>query len=151
MRANVNLFWILTGFFIIAAIGYTVWNVIFNSQELATQSISGPGTPIEWVGTVALALCAILTAFIGFYLNRVHKAQGGELPADNASANIDDDDPELGFFSPFSWWPIVLAASIGLVFLGLAAGFWISIIGACVAVIALVGWTYEYYRGLFAR
>jgi hypothetical protein len=151
MRANVNLFWILTGFFIIAAIGYTVWSIVFNSQQLATQSISGPGTPIEWVGTVALFLCAMLTAFIGFYLNRVHKAQGNELPSDNVNANIDDDDPELGFFSPFSWWPIVLAASIGLVFLGLAAGFWIAIIGACVAIIALVGWTYEYYRGLFAR
>jgi hypothetical protein len=151
MRANVNLFWILTGFFLIAAIGYTVWSLIFNAQELATQSIAGPGTPIEWVGTVALTLCAILTAFIAFYLSRVHRAQGGELPADTASANIDDDDPELGFFSPFSWWPIVLAASIGLVFLGLAAGFWISIIGTCVAVIALVGWTFEYYRGLFAR
>jgi hypothetical protein len=151
MRANVNLFWILTGFFILAAVAYTVWNVIFNAQELATQSMAGPGAPIEWVGTIALALCAVLAAFIAFYLSRVHKAQGGELPADNVNANIDDDDPELGFFSPFSWWPIVLAASIGLVFLGLAAGFWISIIGVGVATIALVGWTYEYYRGLFAR
>jgi hypothetical protein len=151
MRANVNLFWILTGFFFIAAIGYTVWSLIFNAQELATKSSAGSGAPIEWVGTVALTLCGILTAFIAFYLSRVHRAQGGELPADIATANIDDDDPELGFFSPFSWWPIVLAASIGLVFLGLAAGFWIAIIGACVAVIALVGWTYEYYRGLFAR
>jgi hypothetical protein len=151
MRANVILFWILTVFFAIAAVGYTVWSYLFNLQELATQSVTGPGTPIEWVGTVALALCAVLTAFIAFYLSRVHRAQAGELPEDSVNANIDDGDPELGFFSPFSWWPIILAASAALVFLGLAVGFWVSIIGVGVASIALVGWTYEYYRGLFAR
>jgi hypothetical protein len=151
MRANIILLWILTVFFTVAAIGYTVWNFLFNAQELATQSITGPGTPVEWVGTVALLLCAILAAFIAFYLSRVHKAQDGDLPEDSVNANIDDGDPELGFFSPYSWWPIILAASAGLVFLGLAVGFWIAIIGVCIAAIALVGWTYEYYRGFFAR
>jgi hypothetical protein len=151
MRANVILFWILTWFFVVAGVAYTVWSLIFNAQQLATQSVTGPGTPIEWVGTIALALCAVLAAFIAFYLGRVHKAQGGELPEDSVNANIDDGDPELGFFSPYSWWPIILAASLGLVFLGLAVGFWVSIIGIGVGAIALVGWTYEYYRGLFAR
>ena len=151
MRANVILFWILTGFFIVAGLGYTVWSLIFNAQQLATQSVTGPGAPIEWVGTVALGLCAVLSGFIAFYLSRVRKAQGGDLPEDNVNGNIDDGDPELGFFSPFSWWPIILAASAATVFLGLAVGFWISIIGACVGIVALVGWTFEYYRGLFAR
>ncbi|MGY4858234.1 aa3-type cytochrome oxidase subunit IV [Cryobacterium sp. AP23] len=151
MRANVILFWILTGFFVLAGITYTVWSLIFNAQQLATQSVTGPGTPIEWVGTVALGLCAVLSAFIAFYLSRVHRAQGGELPEDRITANIDDGDPEMGFFSPYSWWPIILAASAALLFLGLAVGIWISIIGVCVGAIALVGWTYEYYRGLFAR
>ena len=155
MRANIRLFWVLAGFFIVADIAYTVWNLIFNAQRLATQSISGggagAGAPVEWVGTVVLGLTAVLAAFIAFYLGRVHKAQGGELPQDVATANIDDDAPELGFFSPFSWWPIILAASIATVFLGLAVGFWLCFIGAGVAVIALVGWTYEYYRGLFGR
>jgi len=151
MRANIILFWILAGFFFVATAGYTVWSVIFNAQQLATTSISGPGTPIEWVGTIALGLCGILAAFIAFYLARVRNAQGGELPEDSVNGNIDDGDPELGFFSPFSWWPITLAAALGLVFLGLAVGFWVSIIGVGVGLIALVGWTYEYYRGLFAR
>ncbi|MBX0299363.1 cytochrome c oxidase subunit 4 [Cryobacterium sp. 1639] len=151
MRVNVILFWILTGFFVLVTIAYTVWSLIFNAQQLASQSVTGPGTPIEWVGTVALGLSAVLSAFIAFYLSRVHRAQGGELPEDTVGANIDDGDPEMGFFSPYSWWPIILAASLGLIFLGLAVGFWISIIGVGVATIALVGWTYEYYRGLFAR
>ena len=151
MRANVILFWILAGFFLLATVVYTVWSWIFNTQDLATKSISGPGAPIEWVGTVALGLCAVLAAFIAFYLGRVQAAQGGMLPEDSVNANIDDGDPEVGFYSPFSWWPILLAASAALLFLGLAVGIWISIIGVGIGVITLVGWTYEYYRGFFAR
>jgi len=37
------------------------------------------------------------------------------------------------------------------VFLGLAVGLWIAAIGAAIAVVALVGWVYEYYRGYFVR
>jgi hypothetical protein len=40
-----------------------------------------------------------------------------------------------------------LAASAALCFLGLAIGFWIAIIGAVFGVVALVGWTFEYFSG----
>ncbi len=46
---------------------------------------------------------------------------------------------------------MILAAGAASVFLGLAVGIWIAIIGGGLAIIALVGWTYEYYRGYFAR
>ena len=97
------------------------------------------------------ALAAVLSGFIAFYVGRVRAAQGGELPEDRLDANIDDGDAELGFFSPWSWWPIVLAGAAALTFLGLAVGTWISFIGVPLGVIALVGWVYEYYRGNFAR
>ena len=140
MRANVNLFWILTAFFAIMAVVYTVWGLLDTSQGR-----------VEWAGTFALALCSLLSLLIGFYLSRVHSAQGGELPEDRLDANIDDGDPEAGFFSPWSWWPIMLAASTALLFLGLAVGFWICFIALAIGLISLVGWVYEYYRGLFAR
>ncbi|GAA1953184.1 cytochrome c oxidase subunit 4 [Agromyces allii] len=142
MRANVVLFWILAGFFAVAAAIYIVWTTL--------SGIEANGGP-EWVGLVAISLSAVLAAFIAFYLGRVHKAQGAELPEDRLDANIDDGDPELGFFSPWSWWPIMLAGSAALLFLGLAVGFWISFIAVGVGVISLVGWVYEYYRGNFAR
>src|SRR6478609_12209054 len=134
MRANVVLFWLLAVFFVLAAIAYTIWSWLDHNS-------------IEWVGTVAITLSGVLSAFIAFYLGRVHKAQGGQLPEDRLDANIDDGDPELGFFSPWSWWPICLAAGAALAFLGLAVGFWIAFIAVPIAVIALVGWVYEYYRG----
>jgi membrane protein implicated in regulation of membrane protease activity len=140
MKANVNLFWILAVFFAIVDVTYIVW------------SLNDPfhGT-IEWAGATALTLSVLLALFLGFYLNRVHRHQGGELPEDILSANIDDGDPELGFYSPWSWWPIMLAASAALLFLGLAVGVWICVVAVGVGVISLVGWTYEYYRGMFAR
>ena len=103
------------------------------------------------MGFVGLMLCGILSALIAFYLARTHAAQGGELPEDRLDANIDDGDAEQGFFSPWSWWPIMLAGGAALLFLGVAIGVWIAIIGAAVVTISLVGWTYEYYRGNFGH
>jgi hypothetical protein len=57
----------------------------------------------------------------------------------------------MGFFSPWSWWPLILAAAAGLLFLGLAIGQWIIFFGGGLLIIALVGWVYEYYRRLFAH
>lgn len=140
MQANARLFWLLAAFFGLLAAVYAIWT-----------AIDAANNQVEWVGTIALALSAGLGLLIAFYLGRTHAAQGGELPEDRLDANIDDGDPELGFFSPWSWWPILLAASAALLFLGLAAGFWMCFIALGVGVISLVGWTYEYYRGLFAR
>lgn len=141
MIANVRLFWVLCGFFALAAAGYLIWSL---NDPLHAQRI-------EYVGFVGLMLCGILSALIAFYLARTHAAQGGELPEDRLDANIDDGDAEQGFFSPWSWWPIMLAGGAALLFLGVAIGVWIAIIGAAVVTISLVGWTYEYYRGNFGH
>ena len=138
MRANINIFYLLTGFFLLADIVYSVWALITYGR-------------VEFVGTVGLTLVAVMAAFIGFYLQRSYRAQGGELPEDRADAGIDDGDPELGFFSPWSWWPITLAGSAALAFLGLAVGVWILAIAVAIFVVAIIGWVYEYYRGRFAR
>lgn len=138
MRVNSVLFWILTVFFVVVAAIYGFWTVIDTGQ-------------LEWVGTIAIALSGILSGFIAFYLDRVFAAQGGDLPEDRLDANIDDGDAELGFFSPWSWWPIMLAGALALFMLGLAVGFWISFIAVGILAISIVGWVYEYYRGLFAR
>ncbi|WP_368496253.1 cytochrome c oxidase subunit 4 [Herbiconiux sp. A18JL235] len=139
MRVNTNLFWILAVFMVLAATAYTVWSLIWYDGE------------VEWVGTVAISLTAILSGFLAFYLGKVHKSQGGELPEDRLDSNIDDGDPEMGFYSPWSWWPIVLAFGGALLVLGLAVGFWVCFIAAAVTLVAIVGWVYEYYRGNFAR
>ena len=144
MRTNVGLWWLLFFFFLIVAGVYTAWNILAHPDLALVQAI-------EWVGTVALLFTSLMSALIAFYIGRVHKAQGGDLPEDTLTADIDDGDPELGEFSPWSWWPIVLASSAALAMIGLAIGTWIMPIGIAVFLVAIVGWVFEYYRGHFAR
>ena len=149
MRTNKNLFWILAVFFLVADVAYIIWNLVeYNNVTLEAQP---PQHPIEWVGAIAIGLSGVLSALIAFYVGATRRAQGGELPEDRLDAEIDDGDPEVGFFSPWSWWPMVLALGAALVFLGFAVGIWICFIGAPLAFLAIIGWYYEYYRGNFAR
>lgn len=146
MRVNANLFWILAAFFGAAGVLYTVWSYIDSTTNPHPTS-----TGVEWVGTVGIALATILSIFIAFYLTITRRAQGGELPEDRPDAAIDDGDPEVGHFSPWSWWPMFLALGLALMFLGFAAGTWITFIGAPVVLLSVIGWVYEYYRSNFAR
>lgn len=140
MRSNIILWWIIGVFFLVVAGVYTGWNLLDEYHG-----------KVEWVGTVALLFTAFMSAMIAVYLRKTYKAQGGELPEDVLTADIDDGDPELGEFSPWSWWPLVLAGSAGVFIVGLAVGQFLLPIGLAIFVVAIVGWVYEYYRGHFAR
>ena len=140
MKSNVVIFWILTGYFVLIAAVYTFWNFALHGRP-------------EWAGTVGILLSGALSAFIASYLGLVKKKQGGVLIEDTEDGDIDDGDPEIGEFSPWSWWPIVLAFSLALFVLGLCIGqhFWLTFLALPLVPIAVVGWVYEYYRGHFAR
>lgn len=144
MRSNIVLWWVIAGFFFLMAIVYTVWNILDSPGEPLVQQI-------EWAGSTALTFTGFMGVLIAYYIGKVYKAQNGELPEDILTSDIDDGDPEVGEFSPWSWWPVTLAGAAALVILGLAVGQWIMYIGAAVVLVALVGWVYEYYRGHFAR
>lgn len=148
MRANVILFAILAVFFVLADVVYIAWSI------LDPQVPVEPGKwwqGIEWVGALAILLSGILGGFISFYIGMSRRGQGGLLPEDRLDAEIDDGEAEQGFFSPWSWWPIMMALSGSLVVTGLAVGIWISIIGGAVLLVSVIGWQYEYYRGHFAH
>lgn len=138
MKTNINLFWVLTAFFTLLTAVYVVWEILAVGR-------------VEWVGAVAIGLCAVLSLFIGFYLRLVYRNQGGELAEDRLDADIDDGDAEQGFFSPWSWWPVALAGAAAIGFLGLSISFWIVAYAVPLVLVALVGWVYEYYRGNFGR
>ncbi len=144
MKTNVSLWWLLTAFFFVVFALYTGWNLIANGQPVLWNRI-------EWVGSTALLFTVFMGAMIAFYIGRVHKAQRGELPEDRLTADIDDGDPEIGEFSPWSWWPLVLAFSAAVFIVGIAVGQFLLPIGLAIFVVAIVGWVYEYYRGYFAR
>ncbi|GGH40276.1 aa3-type cytochrome oxidase subunit IV [Microbacterium album] len=140
MRSHIGIWWLLAVFFAVLTVGYTVWNLISHGE-------------VEWVGTMALLFSIFMAAMVAFYVQLVYRAQKGvELPEDRDDADIDDGDSEMGEFSPWSWWPIVLAGSAAVAIVAIAVGATFLLpIGIGVLVIAIVGWVYEYYRGYFAR
>lgn len=138
MKSNVVILNILGIYFFVVAVIYTVWNLI------AIQEV-------EWAGSVAILLSAALAWMIAYYLSRTHKAQGGELAEDLPMADIDDGDPEIGEFAPWSWWPFVLAGGAGIIMVGLSVGIWLALFALPLVPVAVTGWVYEHYRGRFAR
>jgi len=104
----------------------------------------------EPVGVVGLFLTAGLSLMVGWYLWFTSRHIDAR-PEDDPQAPIEAAAGEYGFFSPHSWWPLPLAASAAVVFLGAAAGWWIAVIGVVLSAFALVGWVYEYWRGAHAH
>src|ERR1700742_1943001 len=146
MGTTWKLFLILAVFCFLACGGYIAWGVLDNTFGNASD-VGG----WEPVGVIGLALVGALCSLISFYTWRLHRAQGGELPEDRSDALIDDGEAEQGFFSPWSWWPITLGASVALMFLGLAVGNWICFIAVPLAGVSVVVLIYEYQRGYFGH
>jgi len=145
MRSHIGIWWLLAGFFLLCAIVYPVWNILAFPHRVWYVAV-------EWAGSTALLFGFFMSAMIAFYVQRVYKGQQGvELPEDSDDADIDDGDAELGEFSPWSWWPLVLAASAAIAILSLAVAHFLIPVALGLFVIAIVGWVYEYYRGYFAR
>jgi hypothetical protein len=138
MKTNIAVLYVLAAYFVVLTAVYTVWAHIEWGYT-------------EWVGSIAIALSAVLSMFIAFYLQIQNKNQGGLLPEDRLDAEIDDGEPELGYFSPWSWWPVSLAAGAALAMVGMSVGVWVAFYALPLVLIGLVGWTYEYYRGYFGR
>ncbi|HET7414180.1 MAG TPA: cytochrome c oxidase subunit 4 [Arthrobacter sp.] len=104
----------------------------------------------EWVGIIGLLLITGLCAMIGFYLGFTGRRVGAR-PEDRTDGEIHEGAGEQGHFSPWSWWPLVLGAACAVGFLGLAIGWWIVFIAGGFAIVALIGWVYEYSRGSHAH
>lgn len=112
--------------------------------------------PVYWfmsedpTGTTALVLTLCLTLFITLYLLLVAR-RTGQGPEDNEDAEVSEGAGELGFFSPYSWWPLWSALTFAVIGLGVVLGWWLAIIGAGFLVVAVLGWVFEYYRGAHAH
>ena len=133
MKVETKLFAYLTPFFLVVAVVY--------------------GYLVEWtepVGYLALFLTAGMSGMIAYYIGFTGRRVGPR-PEDRLDAEIHEGSGEQGFFSPWSWWPLLLGIACAIGFLGMAVGWWVLYIGAGLAVVALVGWVFEYSRGNHAH
>lgn len=104
----------------------------------------------DWTGTTALVMTTLLCVLLGFYLIVVAR-QIPPRPEDRLDGEIIDGAGELGFFPPYSWWPLYCSLAFTAIVLGVVFGWWLFIIGAALGLFTLIGWIYEYYRGAHAH
>lgn len=132
MKAETWIFGICTVFFVLISPAY--W---FLSKDPT--------------GTSALVMTALLTLLVTFYLG-FHARNMEPRPEDLKEAEIADGAGELGFFPPYSWWPLWCAATLAVSVFAIAMGaWWLFIIGIGLGALALCGWVFEYYRGEHAH
>jgi hypothetical protein len=74
------------------------------------------------------------------------------LPEDDEEGEIAEGAGEYGFFSPHSWWPLVIGLGAAVTALGLVyLAWWMILLGVVVLMSGVTGLLFEYYRGEFVR
>jgi Cytochrome c oxidase subunit IV len=128
MKAEAWIFAICAIFFLLVAPAY--WFITY-----------------DWTGTSALTMTFLLALLVTFYLG-FHASRMEPRPEDRSDAEIADGAGELGFFPPYSWWPMWCGLTLATIVFGIAmSAWWLSIIGVGLGALALCGWIFEYYRG----
>ncbi len=135
MHIEARLFEILTAFFVLAAIVYGTLTHVFERGG------------IEWAGTTGLVmsagLCLISGTFFRFVARRLDTR-----PEDYEDAEIADGAGELGFYSPHSWWPVLVALSASVTAVGVALWLpWLIVAGGAFVIASAAGLVFEYYVG----
>jgi hypothetical protein len=132
MKVETRLFLWMAPFFTFLAVVYGFW--------------SG----WEPVGSAALLMVALLVAMVGGYFTLLTKRIDAR-PEDDPLAEIEQGAGDQGVFSPWSWWPLVIAIAAAIAFVGMAVGWWLLYVATAVAVIGLCGWVFEFSRGQHAH
>lgn len=135
MHIEARLFEFVAGFFVIVAVLYGVLTSLY-----ATGGV-------EWAGTAALALTGGMALIVATYFRFVARRLDTR-PEDYEGAEISDGAGELGFFSPHSWWPIMIALSASVTAVGIALWLpWLLAAGVVFILASVGGLVFEYYVG----
>lgn len=134
MKIEAKLFEMLTVFFVFIAIVYGVFTAMSR-------------TGVEWAGTTALVLTGGLSLIIGTYFRFVARRLDTR-PEDYDEAEVSDGAGDLGFFSPGSFWPILVAGSAALTAVSLAFFQpWLIVVGVVLVIASAAGLVFEYHIG----
>src|SRR6201984_2057940 len=117
MKIEARLFEFIAAFFVFTAVLYAIltWRYATGGEE--------------WAGTTALALTGGLALIVATFFRFVARRLDTR-PEDYEGAEISDGAGELGFFSPHSWWPILVALSGSVTAVGIALWLpWLIVAG----------------------
>lgn len=135
MHIEARLFEILTGFFALATVVYAVLTAMYANGG------------VEWAGTTAMVMTTGLSLIISTFFRFVARRLDTR-PEDYEDAEIADGAGELGFYSPHSWWPIMIALAAATTAVGVALWLpWLLAAGAVFVLSTVAGLVFEYHIG----
>ena len=135
MHIEALIFEVLTIFFGFSAGLYGYLTYIFSAGG------------IEWAGTTALMLTTGLTLITGTFFRFISRRIDTR-PEDSEYAEIIDGTGEVGFYAPYSWWPILIAFSFSIIAIGAALWLiWLIVVGICFTLASVSGLVFEYHKG----
>jgi hypothetical protein len=135
MHIEARLFEFLTAFFALVTVVYGVLTALYANGG------------IEWAGTTALVLTTGLTLITGTFFRFVARRLDTR-PEDYEDAEVSDGAGELGFYSPGSWWPLLIALSASVTAVAVAMWLpWLIAAGAVFVIATAAGLVFEYYTG----
>lgn len=134
MKVEARIFETIAVFFFVVGIIYAVATFYYR-------------TGVEWAGATAMFFSGGLALIAGTYFRFV--ARRVEIrPEDFEDAEVEDGAGELGFFSPHSYWPIMIAGAAALFAIGFATANWWFAIGVIPVIVACAaGLVFEYHVG----
>ena len=140
MRIESRLFEFVATFFVVVGIIYAVLTALFGTS-------GGDEGGVEWAGTTALILTGVMALIVATFFRFVARRLDTR-PEDYEAAEVSDGAGELGFFSPHSWWPILIALSGSVTAVGIAFWLpWLIAAGVLLVLGSVAGLVFEYYIG----
>lgn len=134
MSTETRVFAVIGGFLAVVTVVYAS----------LTAGMSGS---VERVGTIALGLSVVLCAMTAGFLWLVSRRIPPR-PEDRADAEIADGTGDVGFFSPYSYWPLGVGVGAATGALGIATSQnWLAGVGVVVLILTVSGLTFQYYTG----
>ncbi|HEX7322192.1 MAG TPA: cytochrome c oxidase subunit 4 [Mycobacterium sp.] len=135
MHIESRLFEFVATFFIVVGVVYAILTKLF--------AVGG----VEWAGVTALLLTGVMALIVATFFRFVARRLDTR-PEDYEAAEISDGAGELGFFSPHSWWPILIALSGSVTAVGVAFWLpWLIAAGVVLVLASVAGLVFEYHVG----
>ena len=85
----------------------------------------------DWTGTSALVMTTLLAADGHRSTSAFHAKKMDPRPEDRKDAEIADGAGELGFFPPYSWWPLWCALTLAVMVFGAGRGRLVDVHHRC--------------------
>lgn len=140
MRIESRLFEFIATFFVVVGVLYAVLTGVFGTSGSSTGGV-------EWAGTTALMLTGVMALIVATFFRFVARRLDTR-PEDYEAAEVSDGAGELGFFSPHSWWPVLVALSGSVAAVGIALWLpWLIAAGVVFVLASTAGLVFEYYIG----